>query len=1117
MSDAAHPTSCPESEDLGAYVEGTLDDRTMSEITAHIATCNGCLDAIAGAIRFRREEHLDEAAAPRRFPNRAIWLTAVAAAALVAVVGLSTLRHQHRSAVSPLESLAAAAPHDYRVVEARLTGFPWAAVRRYRESGGNSMFNADPSYLKMVGAAGIVLEHSRNDNTADLAHAAGVAKLLLHDSTAAVGWLETASDRAPTDAHVWSDLAGARLARAVEEKKPADLPLALEAADRAIALDPRLADARFNRALILEKLGLRAEAADAWHAYLRVDPGSGWAEEARRHVKRLGPSPVPSAFRDRIDSIERAAMANDEATVRKLIDPYRQDARAYFEVDLGVWGKAILDGNRELGARKLSTARTVAASLVSLNGEALLHDAVHEIDSAPGDRIPRLAEAHRRYREGRLAYRDHALPAAEKTLTDAASRFDALGSPMGGVARYYAAKTVFDQNRVLEAQAILERLVAGDGLARANHRALDAQVRADLGRCYGYGGRWRETFVQAERANATFSALGEFGFVATTESFLAEACDLLAQRTEAWRHRVASFELLSAHPYADRLVVAISGGARAEAHDGHPHAALSLLTLELSEARRMSAELSITDALRRRALILAATGDEPAAWRDLREAGALAKRIGPGFGERLQADNRVAEAVLTRPADPRRAIALLEPSIQFFRDANEGFALPDALLERARAERAIHETDAAHRDLEEGIRNLESQRAEAAGPESRATILDAGSGLFEEAVDSFAADGEGERAFAYAERGRGRSLLTNRGGDAQAAVTSTRALSQALPPAGLLVEFMLVRGAVVEFAVSRHGLAVVRSSQSRTEIESHVRLLRAAIEERREVSAVRTEAAWLDAALLAPLRSVAGEKAHSIVVVPDRFLEAVPWALLCDGVRGPWLMEEADLTVAPSAEVWLRDTRRFTTAAQSAPRLLAVSSSGGGTTEALEQSDDEARAIASLYRTGDVLTDREATADRFLRDSSQYDVIHFAGHARSDSAGGALLFAPGAGGNDTLSAHDIAAQHFNRIRLVVLAACGTASGDDERLDGVPTLARAFLEAGAPSVVAALWPIDDEEAAALGREFHRALGQSGNPAAALRVAQRFMLSSANVHWRDPASWAGVELLGASIPP
>ncbi len=57
-------------------------------------------------------------------------------------------------------------------------------------------------------------------------------------------------------ATIQSDLAAALLLRAERQDEPYDLVQALEAADRAVASDPRLPEARFNRALIFEKLYL---------------------------------------------------------------------------------------------------------------------------------------------------------------------------------------------------------------------------------------------------------------------------------------------------------------------------------------------------------------------------------------------------------------------------------------------------------------------------------------------------------------------------------------------------------------------------------------------------------------------------------------------------------------------------------------------------------------------------------------------------------------------------------------------------------------------------------------------------------------------------------------------
>ena len=62
---------------------------------------------------------------------------------------------------------------------------------------------------------------------------------------------------------------------------------AFSSLDRAIELDPRLQEPRFNRALALEAKGSLEQAKQAWREYLQLDPNSKWAEEAKRNLQHL--------------------------------------------------------------------------------------------------------------------------------------------------------------------------------------------------------------------------------------------------------------------------------------------------------------------------------------------------------------------------------------------------------------------------------------------------------------------------------------------------------------------------------------------------------------------------------------------------------------------------------------------------------------------------------------------------------------------------------------------------------------------------------------------------------------------------------------------------------------
>jgi hypothetical protein len=103
-----------------------------------------------------------------------------------------------------------------------------------------------------------------------------------------VAALETATARDPGNPRLQSDLAAAYLARAATGGA-ADLPKAVEAAERATSLPGAPDEAWFNRALALEHLHRVDAARKAWQDYLARDPRSGWAEEARRRMGELPP------------------------------------------------------------------------------------------------------------------------------------------------------------------------------------------------------------------------------------------------------------------------------------------------------------------------------------------------------------------------------------------------------------------------------------------------------------------------------------------------------------------------------------------------------------------------------------------------------------------------------------------------------------------------------------------------------------------------------------------------------------------------------------------------------------------------------------------------------------
>ncbi|MCX7605324.1 MAG: CHAT domain-containing protein [Bryobacteraceae bacterium] len=112
------------------------------------------------------------------------------------------------------------------------------------------------------------------------------------------------------------------------------------------------------------------------------------------------------------------------------------------------------------------------------------------------------------------------------------------------------------------------------------------------------------------------------------------------------------------------------------------------------------------------------------------------------------------------------------------------------------------------------------------------------------------------------------------------------------------------------------------------------------------------------------------------------------------------------------------------------------------------------------------------------------------------------------GGREGLSAADLAELPAIRGR-VVLNGCATGAGAAQRGAGIRSFATGWLAAGASSVVASLWQVDDD--GAFFEAYYRELLDGARPSAALQAAQTAMIRSGT--WRaQPRYWAAYFHLG-----
>jgi len=346
-----------------------------------------------------------------------------------------------------------------------------------------------------------------------------------------------------------------------------------------------------------------------------------------------------------------------------------------------------------------------------------------------------------------------------------------------------------------------------------------------------------------------------------------------------------------------------------------------------------------------------------------------------------------------------------------------------------------------------------------------------------------------------------------------------------------LLHYFVGEEASYLFVVDRQGVEI-HALPSSSELAEQVARVRRAIEGRgpRYLRAYQQAATELYAVLLGPAATALQGKSR-LLIAPDGPLDLLPFEALLTSGQGssyadlPYLLRRFAISYIPSASV-LADLRKNRPAASSGKRFLAFADpsyggSVGGTErgpghpnggESLAQLPDsglEVKKIAALYPAGESILYLGPEATKKNLEQSPYLAttprIHLALHGIVDPVRPELSGLELADGR--LQVFDIFNLKLN-TDLLTLSACQTALGQQVRGEGMIGLTRAFLYAGARSLVVSLWSVADHSTADLMYNMYRNLG-SGK-VEALRKAKLDMISARQ--YAEPYYWAPFILSG-----
>lgn len=389
---------------------------------------------------------------------------------------------------------------------------------------------------------------------------------------------------------------------------------------------------------------------------------------------------------------------------------------------------------------------------------------------------------------------------------------------------------------------------------------------------------------------------------------------------------------------------------------------------------------------------------------------------------------------------------------------------------------------------------------------------------------------------------------------AETTPVTVAAIRAAIPPDAALVEFSVYRpydpraateaemyGAprYIAYVLRQRGGIGWRDLGDARSIDRTVAEWRAALRDPNDSRAIEL-ARTLDRRIMQPLRPLLRGATH-LLISPDGQLDLIPFEALLDA-SGRYLVERTLVTYLTSGRDLLRmefeapsrgpavivADPSFGVPAVAAVKLAGLPLPRRSVTAAddfshvyfapLVGTKDEARSIHALFPDARVLSGKEATKEA-LRQLHAPRILHIATHGfflgfpdddrrelRSANAAapadnpllrsglalaGANLVSSG-NEDGVLTALEASTLDLRGTKLVTLSACDSGVGEVRNREGVYGLRRAFLLAGAESLVMSLWSVSDYTTRLMMTSYYSSLRHGRGRGEALRDAQLTML-------------------------
>ncbi|MEK6283018.1 MAG: CHAT domain-containing protein [Acidobacteriota bacterium] len=1045
---------------------------------------------------------------------------------LIVVVGFAVYwsRRSNPDELAELRSIYQQA----RPTETRISEFGYAPLTQLR----GAPEPGDQKRLRRI--ENNLLEATEKTSNARTHHALGVFYLTQQKYRDAVKELESALKFANQNPQIHNDLGVALFELSKTESKEnklENLARSLEEFTKATELDGNFLEALFNKSLALQEFGLPREAKESWRLYLQKDPSSPWADEARKNMGRIEGEVLLKSDEQVLSDFMAAYRGRELARAQKI----HNETKGYLNlttVPLQLSRRYLIAkqrGSDEEAKESLDALTFIGSFEQEQNADFFFLEFANFYTNVGADKIQPLMKAKDTFAGG-LKIIESDLEKARAQFEKSRDLFTQLDHLCeAAIAEIWASQSLPDVAKITEGRQRLTAIIETAenrkfkvlvptayywlGISEYLQNALSASTRSfKIALRLAEAGKNTFEVQHAQEAIAkNYSELGELEPALFYASKLLPDKGLYYQgRNEYWREKGRLADIsLKLHFFSASLSFA--------------RERLTVIQENLPGNARANSQIITT----LRHMVYAAAGRKD-------------------FDTALNYAHQSIQIALSRPDNSQNARVtgdvyfLLGDLKSKTKDCNQALVDYDRALELyGRLPELTVRSYQIHKgklfcfeqldrsedfagELENVLKLSEQYRAAIREDTSRQAFFTNEQAVFDAATANALKRHDNDRAFAFVETSKARSLLdfvesdksiteVERSFGPVAQPLSLTEIQARLPDEVQFLQYAVLSDRVGIWVVSKTNFDLVEKQITSGDLETRIDAYQTLILTKGPPAEIRQAGQELYELLIPS--NLAPEK--QLCIVPDKSLHQLAFATLVSRA-GTFLLEDHALFYAPSASVLVLATENARRKAQMRNESLlsvgnpAFDREDNPNLTDLQGAEAEAKVVASSYQPSLELLGGAATREAFLSNFAKVEVVHFAGHFvsnRQSPGNSKLLFSGG-----DLRTSELSQYKLPKAKLVVLSACETGFERYNKSEGAIGIARTLLALGSPVVVASQWKVDSEPTKDLMIAFHRNRKEKlMTSAESLRQAQLELLGHDKTS--SPFYWAAFSLFGA----